>query len=227
VLRDALGRRLSSPSPERDVFHPWGEPSSRPWNRPSWTGPWGEPLGYGGPSYNEYGSQGQAEAIDKLVNIVDGLAQDLREERAARNALEVAFRRKRRAIEHYDEDRPTKNRVLAIAPATGALTPETATPDGSYDGSHNGSSESESELRKELQDKLALTGEQGHTAARGLSHGFSSVMSTGSPQGPKNALVGCRKSATGLPLPPQTWDWPLSNKERKALTRAGLNDTPR
>merc|ERR1719330_422425 len=124
------------------------------------------------------------------------------EERAARDALADAIIRKRRAIAPPGERR-TKNRVLAIAPA---FTPETATPNGSFHGSE------EEEASDQIEEPTENT--------MGRSQGFSSILTGESPsptRGPRNALGGAGGHAgKKAPLPPHTWDWPLSNKERRS-----------
>lgn len=177
-------------TPSIDIFTPWGEALARPC-----TGPWVEPRVVPRPGLLDHQGQGYSGTIDKLVDIVGGLAQDLREERALLRVLETEVQGKRRALEPSDDERPTKNRVLAIAPCT----PQTATPDGSFHGSDEEGSE------------------PGFERGRGRSQGFSSVLSTESPsRGPRNGLSG--SSGRGEHM--RTLDWPLSSKEKRSLNLA-------
>jgi len=142
---------------------PWAQPSAQPWDCQEW-----QPELWAGPPAprSRQALIREDEAIDKLVDIVEGLTQDLREERAENLALAERVYRKRCALEYGE--RPTKNRVLSIEPTS---TPQTATPDGSFHGSEEETDRSERGM-----------------AAKGRSQGFSSVLSTESSPHPKNAL---------------------------------------
>lgn len=81
--------------PEGEVWRPAGPPMSvfggppPTWHGPpvpAWHGPPAMSPWQGPPPYTDHG-----ETLDKLVNIVDGLAQDLRQERAERQVLEDVF----------------------------------------------------------------------------------------------------------------------------------------